>query len=303
MTSFFSTRARPGRRFGLMAAVGSVVLLAVVGGCSKSTEPESPRSSQGDVRAAWSPDGSTIAFTGLWRNPLGIYLVDTTGANVRLLRQGDGVHVTWSPDSRWIAFSSNDSIIAITASGDSTVNFTDGSGNMRPAWSPEGLRIAFVKKLGGLWLLNVVTKASIDLGRPSADYPSWNPLTSELVYLEPDLYSSSQGIIYRFKALDLGADTSRVLYSILTNYSIGFSKISPTGNALVFSVAGDGPYIQIHTADLLLKTSKAVTDDGGDYAAWSPEGSRIVYTRIQEGDGGLWIMYADGTGKRRLTTP
>jgi len=46
-----------------------------------------------------------------------------------------------------------------------------------------------------------------------------------------------------------------------------------------------------------------LTDDGGDYPAWSPDGKMIVYTRTTAGDGGLWIMNAEGGGKRRLTRP
>jgi Tol biopolymer transport system component len=280
-----------------------MAVLSLVTGCSKSTEPEVPIQSYAHIRAAWSPDGSTIAFTGFIRDTLGIYLVDTTGANLRLLREGEGIGVTWSPDSRWIAFSSNDSLLAMTATGDSTKSLSDGSGNIRPSWSPEGLRIAFVKKTRGLWLLNITSGAFIDLGRPLGDYPTWNPLTSEIVYLDPDLFSNNQGIVYEFKALDIPADTTRILFSVLTGYLLGFSSMSPTGDHLLYSVLGDGPYIQLYTADLLLRTSKRVTDDGGDYGAWSPDGSRIVYTRTQEGDGGLWIMDPDGSGKRRLTSP
>jgi Tol biopolymer transport system component len=284
-----------------LAGVAAVAMVLV--GCSKSTDSPSIIQTYRHIRPAWSPDGSTIAFTGIIRDTLGIYLVDTTGANVRLLRAGDGIGVTWSPDSRWIAFSSNDTLLAIRVTGDSTMALTDGSGNIRPSWSPDGLRIAYVRRPGSLWLLNISSKVSIDLGRNPVDYPSWNPSTSELVYLAPDYYSNSQGIIYEFKALDIPADTARVLYSILTNYEVGFSSISPTGDRLIFSVSGEGSYIQLYAADLLLRSSEPITDDGGDYGAWSPEGARVVYTRIQEGDGCLWIMYADGSGKRRLTSP
>ncbi|MBE0557862.1 MAG: PD40 domain-containing protein, partial [Proteobacteria bacterium] len=239
-------------RLALFVAVAAVGLLTTVPGCSKSTEPPFVRDSYLHIRPAWSPDGSTIAFTGLVGDTIGIYLVDTTGAKLRLLRLGEGIGVTWSPDSRWIAFSSNDSLIAMTATGDSMVNLTDGSGNIRPGWSPDGLRIAFIKKPNSLWLLNVASGVLIDLGRSMVDYPCWNPMTSELVYLEPDFYANTQGIVYEFKALDIAADTSRVLYSILTNYNVGFSSISPTGTQMLFSVAGEGSYVQLFAADLLL---------------------------------------------------
>lgn len=287
---------------GVLALASALVFVASVAGCSKTTEPEDVYQNYVHIRPAWSPDGSTIAFTGLVRDTLGIYLVDTTGANLRLLRPGDGIGVTWSPDSRWIAFSSNDSLIAMTVNGDSVRSLT-GGGSIRPSWSPDGFRIAFVQQTNGLSLLNVTSGAVINLNRPRGDFPSWNPLTLELVYLEADPYASAQGILYEFRALDIPADTSRVLYSTLNQYTLGFSSISPKGTELLVTLAGQDPYYSLHTADVLLKTSKRLTDDGGDYGAWSPDGSRIVYTRTQEGDGALWMMNADGSGKRRLTSP
>jgi len=287
---------------GLLTLASALVLGGSVAGCSKTTEPTDVYQSYIHIRPAWSPDGSTIAFTGLVRDTLGIYLVDTTGANLRLLRPGDGIGVTWSPDSRWIAFSSNDSLIAMTVTGDSVRPLTAG-GSIRPSWSPDGFRIAFVKQTTGLSLLNVGSGAVVSLNRSRGDFPSWNPLTLELVYLEADPYASSQGILYEFKALDIPADTARVLWTSLSQYTLGFSSISPKGTELLVTLAGQGAYYSLHSADVLLKTSKRLTDDGGDYGAWSPDGGRIVYTRTQEGDGALWIMYADGSGKRRLTSP
>jgi len=287
---------------GVLALAGALILVSSVSGCTESTEPDDFYQSYVHIRPAWSPDGSTIAFTGVVGDTLGIYLVDTTGANLRLLRPGDGIGVTWSPDSRWIAFHSNDSLIAIKASGDSTRSLTAG-GSIRPSWSPDGFRIAFVQQTNGLSLLNVASGAVISLNRPRGDFPSWNPLTLELVYMESDPYASTQGILFEFKALDIPADTSRTLYTSLSQYTLGFSSISPKGTELLVSLAAQNSYYSLHTADVLLKTSKRLTDDGGDYGAWSPEGSRIVYTRTQQGDGALWIMYADGSGKRRLTSP
>ena len=50
-----------------------------------------------------------------------------------------------------------------------------------------------------------------------------------------------------------------------------------------------------------------IANDGGVYPVWSPDGSMIAYVKYdlwgseEDGDGQLWVMNADGTGKKQLT--
>ena len=93
----------------------------------------------------------------------------------------------------------------------------------------------------------------------------------------------------------------RVIGSFNAVADCGFSTISPSGAEIAFGVLPPENYAQIWIYNIVQNHLSKLTDDGGDYPAWSPDGSKIVYTRTQQGDGGLWIMNADGSGKRRLT--
>ena len=48
-----------------------------------------------------------------------------------------------------------------------------------------------------------------------------------------------------------------------------------------------------------------LTQRGGNYPAWSPDGNYIVYTRnsgeFSDENGRLWIMDSNGENKRQLT--
>jgi TolB protein len=49
-----------------------------------------------------------------------------------------------------------------------------------------------------------------------------------------------------------------------------------------------------------------ITYEGGNYPCWSPDGSKIVYTKYSaftptEGNGRIWIMDTDGSNRRQLT--
>jgi len=111
--------------------------------------------------AAWSPDGSTIAFcSGLSVSSL--WLMDADGSNQRSLPAAvDACGPSWSPDGSRIAYQSFTSmsmdIWIIDADGTNPVNVTNDPLNYyhTPAWSPDGSRIAF-ERLDTDWELMMI---------------------------------------------------------------------------------------------------------------------------------------------------
>lgn len=256
------------------------------------------------IRASWSPDGKTIAFTSYVQNPTGIYLMDSVGGNVRQIYSGDGVGLTWSPDGKWLAFSQGGTLYKIKPTGDSLTIVTDVPGAIRPAWSPNGAKIAFVQRSPGfgVWIYDFDKNAATQL-LSYGDFPSWNPLTGELVVLSSQFDQTTGYILYTYSAVDIMSTTVRSLGSFATAADCGFSPISPKGNTIVLGVKRPDDYAQVWVYDLIAKTITRLTDDGGDYPSWNSDGTKIVYTRTQTGDGGLWVMNVDGSNKRRLTKP
>jgi len=256
------------------------------------------------IRASWSPDGKTIAFTSYVQNATGIYLMDSVGANVRQIYGGDGVGLTWSPDGKWLAFSQGGTLYKIKPTGDSLTIVTDVSGAIRPAWSPDGATIAFVQRSPGfgVWIYDFNKKEARQI-LSNGDFPSWNPLTGELVVLSSQFDQATGYVLYAYNAVDITSTTVRSLGSFATAADCGFSPISPKGNTIVLAVKRPDDYAQVWVYNLIEKTITRLTDDGGDYPSWNSDGTKIVYTRTQTGDGGLWVMNFDGSNKRRLTKP
>jgi Tol biopolymer transport system component len=64
------------------------------------------RSASTDLKPAWSPDGSSIAFTSDRDGDIDVYLMDPTGTNTRQLTLNDAVdgYPSWSPDGAWLLF-------------------------------------------------------------------------------------------------------------------------------------------------------------------------------------------------------
>ncbi|MBI5463808.1 MAG: PD40 domain-containing protein, partial [Ignavibacteriales bacterium] len=271
--------------------------------CEQASSPDNSAVKQqyAHVRPSWSPDGMSVAFTATVNTVLGIYLVDTSGANTRLVHAGDAIGITWSPDSKWIAFSQGRNLFRRKASGDSLVQITSTADDIRPAWSRDGKSIAYVHSTG-VWLLDAATLAARQLVN-AGDCPSWHPNGKEVVYLKVVFSSASNAADYRIDAVQSDSLTARTLTTIVSSYACSFVSINPVGGDLLFARTSDNAYAQVAKASVTNGVPVVLVDDGGDYPAWSPDGKKIVYTRTQQGDGALWIMNADGTGKRRLTSP
>jgi len=112
-----------------------------------------------------SPDGKKIAFTVSKyclkekRTFSDIYLIDIDGKNMQRLtaypsrEQG----ISWSPDSRRIAFSANrdgsrSQIYMIDIHGGEAVKLTNmDTGSSNPQWSPDGKWIAFYSSVGHIY--------------------------------------------------------------------------------------------------------------------------------------------------------
>ncbi|HSE23746.1 MAG TPA: carboxypeptidase regulatory-like domain-containing protein [Pyrinomonadaceae bacterium] len=130
-----------------------------------------------DDGPAFSPDGSKIAFHRQILSRTDIFVMNADGTNPVALTSGPSptgsaqvfnLHPTWSPDGTKLAFSSSNSgtgkleIWVMNANGGGVVRLTtsvqvsaDGQGPIfssdeNPAWSPDGLRIAFDSSRNGL---------------------------------------------------------------------------------------------------------------------------------------------------------
>lgn len=268
-------------------------------GCKESTGPDDSSVNAAYVltRAGWAPDGRTIAFRGEFNGVTGIYLVDSSGSNRRLLLAGEGVGFTWSPDSRWLAFSSIGKLYKIRVNGDTLTQLTTGTGDIRPAWSPDGTQIAFVRT--GVWLLRMDSLTTRQLST-SGNFPSWHPNGMEIVVMDAGQQMPDLLVQYTIDAIHTATGVWRTLYSFRSPDNCTFGSINPVGDRYLFSAQPNQGLSQVWGVDLATLTPTRLTADGADYPAWSPDGVMIVYTRTAEGDGGLWLMRFDGSGRRRL---
>jgi Tol biopolymer transport system component len=112
-----------------------------------------------DSGAAWSPDGKSIAWSGMDIEPGGqasspsLYVASVEGGDVRTL--GSGTGPVWSPNGGRIAFVqarlaegdgsyAQDLLLLDVESGERTTLASGLRDVSRPVWAPDGTRIAFL---------------------------------------------------------------------------------------------------------------------------------------------------------------
>ena len=121
------------------------------------------------ISAAWSPDGSRIAFCAfiISNGSTGLFVVNPDGTELKQIvpTATGAISVQWSPDGKLLAFTSevgpDDQIALIHPDGTGLTLLTDGADgsiSVVPVWSPDGTKLLFQRKIGGqvtLWTMSV----------------------------------------------------------------------------------------------------------------------------------------------------
>lgn len=230
-----------------------------------------------ELRPAWSPDGTRLAFTSDRDGQFDIWAIDADSGNLRRLT-------------------------------------TEGDRNRWPVWSPDGSQIAFLSHRVGedqiaateIWVIRcdgaqprqITTHSGVDF----TSAPSWSPDGTQLVYSG----NLPNGDAALFITHVDGSGTRQVSPEGIQAFDPSWS---PDGCSILFAGETEGR-TQIFTIDPDGSNLRQLTESQADSVApaWSPDGTQIAFARtpslaeathtVSE----LLVMEADGGNVRSLAT-
>ena len=256
----------------------------------------------------WSPDGRLIVYAGNEGGNWNLWTVPAAGGEPRALtsHKGDEWSPRWSPDGKWIFFVTNWSVNGdiniwkISASvGEPTQITAFPEDEVTPAPSPDGNRIAYYTDTGGLWVMDLATKKTINVARGEGfqDIISWSPDGKRLA-----VGYNPQPVVLRKIALD-GTGLEQ---PAPRGWSIWQPDYSPDGKYAVFVTLDNEGNPDLWKLSLSGgPPSRITTHPAADLnPAWSPDGRWISFWSVREGSrgGDIWKVLVSGGEPQRLTS-
>jgi Tol biopolymer transport system component len=266
--------------------------------------------------ASWSSDSQQILFYSDRNGNWDIFSIKPDGSALRQIpyTSFNEREPNWHPEKNAYAFSSDSlgerRIFIHDFDSNGRMKLTNDAGqHASPSWSPDGKHLAYLSEENKQWKVFIMTMKdatvrAVYTGDIYPGRPTWSPSGKEVIY---------SIAVNGKETLHLVRLDGTIAKTYITGYnSCGNAALSPDGAYIVFDAhsddildSGDGKWeiYKLNIADhSIIRLTNNASDDWGP--RWSPDGTKISFLGAGLNNTGyeLFVMNADGTGKKQLTS-
>lgn len=250
---------------------------------------------------AWAPDGTRIAVvkSGWETSPPGLYTIQPDGSDLRaVLIDSDVRTPAWSPDATSLLAIVGTDVLRMPLDGSPPQRLTSrGSFSRIDVHPTDGRILAYFDPRTRKAAQNELNRAGVVMLTPEGSNPGWiadgwmAAWTSDgqafwLVERLPANPSATRLIRY-----DAASFSRTDTLALSPARFIAFPRTSPNGDRILFSGT------RLHRHSFASRTTVALTTSGAERSTWNPDGSQVAYA---DGNGEVWLMTPQGTGRVRL---
>lgn len=266
----------------------------------------------------FSPDGNFVycAVSGQSYPQRILFEIPTLGGEPKkILEDLDADTISFSPDGKQFVFNRNvpnveTSLVIANADGSEQRKLIaakyppESLGS--PAWSPDGKRIAYTKlnydsNDATVYEANVADGTTKQIAKQSwfrVVNLAWMADGKSLLLLAP----AEQKFVYQIWQLTYPQGEARQLTNDLDDYE----WMSLTADSRTLAVVKQTTQANIWIAPTNdASRARRVTSGAGktdSHVAWSPDNSKLVFVSDAGGSDDIWIVNADGSNQKQLTT-
>jgi Tol biopolymer transport system component len=291
-----------------LRATAALLLLHGCSGASVSdrTQQSSPAGASPSALVGTRSPDTSLSGRIVFDNHDDVWSINADGTDLTRLTRSPWPEFdpSWSPDGTQIGFRSeragDPEIWLMNADGSGQRRLTHG---LSPAWSPDGSEIAYASpgeelcppgpglRCSGLSIMNADGSGQHRVPHTDGgEYPSWSP-DGERIAFNSNL--SGDHVMY---IVDVDGSHVVDLSAVGEGWQVDWS---PDGRSILFTSERDHPdhYTDVYVVHPDGSGVQRLTDARAYTPAWSPDGSRIVFSAP-----GLFVMRADGSGITSLPT-